>query len=252
METHKELLDRMQLATTDLTDLTAKLGLDNTLAEHKRLLKKLIEVSREVHESAIILSYIKFLQEHAQELPNPIAETNSKLPQTPNKIPNETINASPTTKITAPQTIIPEQITPPETTKEVTHTQEITIENTIETNNTNISTSETFTQVYSESKTWYDQFTQQAHEDKSLAGMLSKQKITDLTTHIGINEKFLFVNELFNNNTELFMKSIGKLNALNNFEEAIELLYQFKNELAWDESSLAFEKIRSLVERRYV
>jgi len=88
--------------------------------------------------------------------------------------------------------------------------------------------------------------------DKSIAAKLHNNPIKDLKAAIGINEKFKFINELFEGNLQKYNDGITKLNALNNRDEAIQLLSSLKSESAWDEYSEAFQELTDLVQRRYL
>lgn len=89
-------------------------------------------------------------------------------------------------------------------------------------------------------------------EDNSLAARLAKKKIENLTSAIGINEKFLFTNELFDGNTEQFLKEINSLNNFSSMEEAQGYLNSLGNKNDWDLEGEPFLKLVALVERKYV
>lgn len=59
-------------------------------------------------------------------------------------------------------------------------------------------------------------------EDKvaDLSDKLASQKINDLTKAMGINEKIFTIQELFNNDNNLFNQAIGHLNSLSDFATA--------------------------------
>lgn len=59
-------------------------------------------------------------------------------------------------------------------------------------------------------------------EDKvsDLSDKLASQKINDLTKAMGINEKIFTIQELFNNDNNLFNQTISHLNALSDFQSA--------------------------------
>jgi hypothetical protein len=61
-------------------------------------------------------------------------------------------------------------------------------------------------------------------EDKSVGTKLKKKPIKDLKAAIGINEKFIFLNELFEGNSEEYNSSIDVINGCVSFAEADELL----------------------------
>lgn len=48
--------------------------------------------------------------------------------------------------------------------------------------------------------------------------------LTDISKAMGINERILTINELFNGNQQLFQEVIGHLNDLNSYEQAVQYL----------------------------
>lgn len=88
-------------------------------------------------------------------------------------------------------------------------------------------------------------------EDASLAARLQRKSINDLKSAIGINEKFLFVNELFGGSMEKYNKSINLLNEVATLEGAKVCLDELKIELQWSSSSEAYAKLKDLVTRRF-
>ncbi len=70
-----------------------------------------------------------------------------------------------------------------------------------------------------------------ANGDNSIAAKMQKNKIADLKTAIGINEKFLFINEIFKGETAAYNKAIDDLNNINHYHEALEYLEQIRREI---------------------
>jgi hypothetical protein len=89
-------------------------------------------------------------------------------------------------------------------------------------------------------------------EDNSLAAKLAKKKIENLVTAVGINEKFLFTNELFDGNTEHFIKTINELNNLASFEEANGYLSNLVTKNNWETEEAPYLKLLALVERKFL
>lgn len=89
------------------------------------------------------------------------------------------------------------------------------------------------------------------HEDDSLAARLQRKSINDLKAAIGINEKFLFVNELFGGSMEKYNKSINLLNEVSTLEGAKVCIDELKIELQWSSNSEAYNKLKELVIRRF-
>jgi hypothetical protein len=87
--------------------------------------------------------------------------------------------------------------------------------------------------------------------DHSLAAKLQQTPGRDLKSVIGINDKFLFVNELFGGSMEKYNKSIENLNDLKTLNGAMIYLNELKIELLWNSSNEAYLKLRELVTRKF-
>ena len=87
--------------------------------------------------------------------------------------------------------------------------------------------------------------------DNSLAAKLQQNPIRDLKSVIGINDKFLFVNELFGGSMEKYNKSIENLNDLKTLNGALIYLNELKIELQWNSSNEAYKKLKELVSRKF-
>lgn len=88
-------------------------------------------------------------------------------------------------------------------------------------------------------------------EDHSLAAKLQQAPGRDLKSVIGINDKFLFVNELFGGSMEKYNKSIENLNDLKTLNGAMIYLNELKIELQWNSSNEAYLKLKNLVSRKF-
>jgi hypothetical protein len=89
-------------------------------------------------------------------------------------------------------------------------------------------------------------------EKTSLAAKLSRKPIKDLNEEIGLNQKFLFMNDLFGGENGLYKEAIAAFNTFANFDEASTLLDQLKARHNWDMESISVTKFIDLVERRYL
>jgi len=92
----------------------------------------------------------------------------------------------------------------------------------------------------------------QGRGDQSLAHKMQLKPISDLKTAIGINEKFQFVNDLFDGSIESYNEAITNLNNCTSGLVAENILVdlQLKNE--WNESSEAYGKLKTFITRRYL
>ena len=80
---------------------------------------------------------------------------------------------------------------------------------------------------------------------------LQQQPVEDLKRSIGINEKFAFMNELFQSNQQRYSDSIDALNNFRNYEEAHAHLTMLTAEMKWNTTSIAYQELDELVKRRF-
>lgn len=92
----------------------------------------------------------------------------------------------------------------------------------------------------------------ESSEDNSLASMLQKKSISDLTTAIDLNDRFMFLNELFDSNMEKYNKAIKTLNSFATLLGAKTYMSELQIELQWNCESDAYKKLNDLVERRFI
>ncbi len=87
--------------------------------------------------------------------------------------------------------------------------------------------------------------------DKRLADKLQENKIIDLRNTIGINDKFLFINELFEGNMRIYDDAIQNLNAAMTSAQADLLMLDLKIAFNWDSESPTVKKFVELVRRKF-
>jgi len=90
-----------------------------------------------------------------------------------------------------------------------------------------------------------------ADDDPSIAARMQKAKINDLRSAIGINDKFLFINDLFRGNMQQYNKVLDELNDFKSLGGAQTYLMELKVEHQWDAESNAFNRLSHFVERRF-
>ena len=66
-----------------------------------------------------------------------------------------------------------------------------------------------------------------------------------------MNDKFLFIRELFKNKGEEFSQAIQTLNNCHDIEEAFAGLEQMKKHYFWDTTSPAYLKFCDLIRRKF-
>lgn len=115
--------------------------------------------------------------------------------------------------------------------------------------------------LFSNSASVADQFKdekQSLHEKMVSPGMeisfaekLQQKPITDLVRSIGINEKFLFIRELFKNQGEDYNEAIQLLNNFSSIAQAFDYMDILKQKYQWNEASDASLKLYDMIRRKY-
>lgn len=91
----------------------------------------------------------------------------------------------------------------------------------------------------------------QQNQEETLGEKLQHGNVRDLQGAIGINDKFLFVNELFGGSMEKYNRSIENLNDLKTLNGALIYLNELRVELQWNSSNEAYKKLLELVHRKF-
>ncbi len=90
-------------------------------------------------------------------------------------------------------------------------------------------------------------------EDKSLAGKLQKNPIADLKKAIGINQKFAFINELFDGDSNSYNTAIDKINSFTEHQQAVSFI---ETELVpvygWTPDGESYAQLQELISRRFI
>lgn len=87
----------------------------------------------------------------------------------------------------------------------------------------------------------------------SLADKLKRQPISNLMDAIGMNEKFLFMNDLFEGERDAFYNAVNHLNNLSNYIEADDYIQNsLVKKYQWDLEGSSALRFIELVERRYL
>ncbi len=96
-----------------------------------------------------------------------------------------------------------------------------------------------------------DRFANRA--EPTLADKLSQQPISDLAKAIGLNQRFLFMNDLFEGENEAYKQAITALNSFNSFIEADEYINNvLKPQYKWDANKPTTSEFINLVKRRFL
>lgn len=85
-------------------------------------------------------------------------------------------------------------------------------------------------------------------EEDGVGGMIKAKPITNLSEAIGINDKFLFIRELFNGNHELYKKTISSLDNSGSFADALAVIMSYSGN---DTENEAAKQLIDLVKRKF-
>jgi len=90
-------------------------------------------------------------------------------------------------------------------------------------------------------------------EDRSIGAQMQQKPVSNIKDVIGVNEKFLFINELFDGNIQAYYDAIARLNDFENMQTAFDYLNELSAQFAWDagRSTVTIEKLANYVQRRY-
>ncbi|HAN18560.1 MAG: hypothetical protein A2X13_13985 [Bacteroidetes bacterium GWC2_33_15] len=100
-----------------------------------------------------------------------------------------------------------------------------------------------------QSKTFmHDTISKGKTDTRDVSSKMKSKPIKDINSAIGLNDKFVFIRELFNGNKEQFSETIQLLNNFDTFENAIGFL---KDNFKWDFEEATVEKLVELVHRKY-
>ncbi|MFO7924899.1 MAG: hypothetical protein R6U58_14530 [Bacteroidales bacterium] len=84
---------------------------------------------------------------------------------------------------------------------------------------------------------------------KDLTSKMQSKPISDLKNSIGLNEKFLFIKELFRGRPDRYNECLDTLNNASSYEEALDYI---KTNYNWEEDNEVVEKFLSLVKRKHL
>ena len=85
-------------------------------------------------------------------------------------------------------------------------------------------------------------------DEDDISGLIKSKPITRLSEAIGINDKFLFMRELFNGNPELYNKTIASLDSSGTFTDARAIVMNFAGN---DAENQAAKQLLELVKRKF-
>ena len=91
-----------------------------------------------------------------------------------------------------------------------------------------------------------------ANEDHSLNNELNQGKIDSLKTAFGLNQRYLFINKLFQENEMLFSEAINKIDNSTNYDDAVNfLLDTYSEQFNWGDEETTVAELFGMIDRRF-
>jgi len=84
-----------------------------------------------------------------------------------------------------------------------------------------------------------------------MGSRLQFQPISDLSSGIGLNDKFRFINELFANNPVQYEEAITRINKAVNFDEAGWILQKYHT-AEWAHKAETLSRLKDFIKRRFI
>ncbi len=88
----------------------------------------------------------------------------------------------------------------------------------------------------------------QGSRGNNLQEKIQKSKLEDIQSAIGINDQFLFIRELFENNSEEYKSAINYINSHTDYNEIIS---HFNKSQKWDNEDVSVIQFFSLIKRKF-
>lgn len=104
--------------------------------------------------------------------------------------------------------------------------------------------------LFEKAASLYDKIAKPA--DKSIAAQHTRQPISNIKAAIGINDKFIYLKELFKGNVDEYNAALDKLNDFENYADAEDYFQELKDKHGWDPDSKPFQGLAELLMRRYL
>jgi uncharacterized protein (UPF0333 family) len=104
--------------------------------------------------------------------------------------------------------------------------------------------------IFEKAASLYDKISKPT--DKSIAAQHSRQPISNIKSTIGINDKFIYLKELFKGNVEEYGAALDKLNDFDSYAEAEDYFQELKEKYNWDPDTKSFHGLAELLLRRYL
>lgn len=103
---------------------------------------------------------------------------------------------------------------------------------------------------HKDEKTIHEQISSQANRE-NIASKIQQTPITELKSVIGLNDKFIFINELFHGNMKAYQETIHSLDQLTTLNDAIRYFTEVKDTFDMNEELESFRKLAEMIQRKF-
>ncbi len=89
-------------------------------------------------------------------------------------------------------------------------------------------------------------------EPSTVAETFNRAPIESVARSISLNQKFRFINQLFNGNASAYNQAVEEIDTLNNYGQALDLIsYRYASQYLWDMSSDEVSELVEILKRRF-
>ncbi|MBD2702511.1 hypothetical protein IC229_17820 [Spirosoma sp. BT702] len=89
-------------------------------------------------------------------------------------------------------------------------------------------------------------------ETATVAEKFNRAPIESVARSISLNQKFRFINQLFNGNSGAYNQAVDEIDKLNNYGQALDLIsYRYASQYLWDMSSDEVSELVEILKRRF-
>lgn len=89
-------------------------------------------------------------------------------------------------------------------------------------------------------------------EPTTVAETFHRAPIESIARSISLNQKFRFINQLFNGNSSAYNQAVEEIDTLNNYGQALDLIsYRYASQYLWDMSSDEVSELVEILKRRF-
>lgn len=215
----------------------------SALVAHFRNSEQIPAIEKDIILSKLRALYELILLSNKQE---PLKDEKAPSPKSePVLIPEETVTPQNTQKVTITETVPVNEAKPKEIIVEEVHTSVIPVSSI----KTVSSVKKEILAERFQTRSFLNEALAQYQNMQDVSRKLQNHPLSDISSAINLNEKFLFIRQLFNNDSTLYQNTIEKINNAGSFNEAVRYLDEnFK----WDFNDPLVQNLLELIRRRYI